>query len=156
VRDDRERLRDVLEAIERIEKYTLRGQEALANEELLQTWVAHHLMIIGEACRALSADFRTTHPAEVRALAAGLRNVIVHEYFGIDLGGCLECDRARSSCTQREGARNPGSGGLNPASVDHSLRLTGSREKAGCGDQSHCVTCLPARSCTRRSDSVCT
>ncbi len=86
MRDDRERLRDVLEAIERIEKYTLRGQEALANEELLQTWVAHHLMIIGEACRALSADFRTTHPAEVRALAAGLRNVIVHEYFGIDLG----------------------------------------------------------------------
>src|ERR1039457_3499933 len=73
VRDDRERLRDVLEAIEQIEKYTLRGQEALANEELLQTWVAHHLMIIGEACRALSADFRTTHPAEVRALAAGLR-----------------------------------------------------------------------------------
>ena len=48
MRDDRERLRDVLEAIERIEKYTLRGQEALANEELLQTWVAHHLMIIGE------------------------------------------------------------------------------------------------------------
>src|ERR1017187_8829034 len=49
------------------------GQEALANEELLQTWVAHHLMIIGEACRALSADFWTTHPAEVRALAPGLR-----------------------------------------------------------------------------------
>ena len=43
-------------------------------------------MIIGEACRALSADFRTKHPAEVWALAAGLRNVIVHEYFGIDLG----------------------------------------------------------------------
>src|ERR1022692_2198567 len=54
---------------------------SFANEELLQTWVAHHLMIIGEACRALWADFRTTHPAEVRALAAGLRNVIVHEYF---------------------------------------------------------------------------
>jgi uncharacterized protein with HEPN domain len=42
-------------------------------------------MIIGEAFRALSADFRTEHPAEVWALAAGLRNVIVHEYFGIDL-----------------------------------------------------------------------
>jgi uncharacterized protein with HEPN domain len=86
VRDDRERLWDVLEAIERIEKYTVRGREALASEELLQTWVVHHLMIIGEACRALSADFRTKHPAEVWALAAGLRNVIVHEYFGIDLG----------------------------------------------------------------------
>ena len=55
----------------------------MATEELLQTWVVHHLMIIGEACRALSADFRIKHPAEV--WAAGLRNVIVHEYSGIDL-----------------------------------------------------------------------
>jgi uncharacterized protein with HEPN domain len=85
VRDDRERLRDVLEAIERIEKYAVRGRQALASEDLLQTWVVHHLMIIGEACRALSPDFRTNHPAEVWVLAAGLRNVIVHEYFGIDL-----------------------------------------------------------------------
>ena len=58
---------------------------ALEKEELLQTWVVHHLMIIGEACRALSASFRTKHPAEVWRLAAGLRNVIVHEYFGIDV-----------------------------------------------------------------------
>jgi uncharacterized protein with HEPN domain len=33
----------------------------------------------------LVKDFRTKHPAEVWALAAGLRNVVVHEYFGIDL-----------------------------------------------------------------------
>jgi uncharacterized protein with HEPN domain len=85
MRDDRERLRDVLEAIERIERYAVRGRQALATEELLQTWVVHHLMIIGEACRALSRDFRTQHPADVWALAAGLRNVIVHQYFGIDL-----------------------------------------------------------------------
>lgn len=44
------------------------------------------MMIIGEACRALSADFRTKYPTEVWALAGGLRNVIVHEYSGIDLG----------------------------------------------------------------------
>jgi hypothetical protein len=37
MRDDRERLSDVLEAIERIEKYAVRGREALAGEELLQT-----------------------------------------------------------------------------------------------------------------------
>jgi uncharacterized protein with HEPN domain len=85
VRDDRERLQDVLEAIERIEKYAVRGRQALTGDELLQTWVVHHLMIIGEACRALSMDFRAKHAAEVWALAAGLRNVIVHQYFGIDL-----------------------------------------------------------------------
>ena len=85
MRDDRERLRDILEALERIEKYAVRGRVALETEDMLQTWVVHHLMIVGEACRALSPDFRTKHPSEVWALAAGLRNVIVHEYFGVDL-----------------------------------------------------------------------
>ncbi len=62
-----------------------RGRTALERDELIQTWVIHHLMIVGEACRGLSENFRTRHPAEVWVLAAGLRNVIVHEYFGVDL-----------------------------------------------------------------------
>ena len=85
MRDDRIRLGDVLEAIERIEKYTSAGRDALSNDELVQTWVVHHLMIIGEACRALSPEFRAGHREDVWAQAAGLRNVIVHQYFGIDL-----------------------------------------------------------------------
>jgi uncharacterized protein with HEPN domain len=85
VRDDRIRLGDVLEAIERIEKYTSTGRDAISRDELVQTWVVHHLMIIGEACRALSPEFRAAHSEEVWAQAAGLRNVIVHQYFGIDL-----------------------------------------------------------------------
>lgn len=85
MRDDRERLGDVLEAIERIEKYTSQRRDSLYGDELVQTWIVHHLMIIGEACRALSSSFRATHSEDVWAQAAGLRNVIVHEYFGIDL-----------------------------------------------------------------------
>jgi uncharacterized protein with HEPN domain len=84
VRDDRERLLDILEAIERIERHTNQGRSAFS-DELVQTWVVHHLMIIGEACRALSTVFRAAHPLEEWALAAGLRNVIVHEYFGVDV-----------------------------------------------------------------------
>jgi uncharacterized protein with HEPN domain len=84
VRDDGVRLGDILEAIERIEKYASR-HDALNSDELVQTWVVYHLMVIGEACRTLSAEFRATHPEEAWVLAAGLRNVIVHEYFGIDL-----------------------------------------------------------------------
>lgn len=37
MRDDRERLWDVLEAIERTEKYTVRGREALGSEELFKS-----------------------------------------------------------------------------------------------------------------------
>ena len=84
MRDDGVRLGDILEAIERIEKYASR-HDALNSDELVQTWVVYHLMIIGEACRTRSAEFRATHPEEAWGLAAGLRNVIVHEYFGIDL-----------------------------------------------------------------------
>jgi uncharacterized protein with HEPN domain len=84
VRDDGVRLGDMLEAIERIEKYASQ-HDALCSDELVQTWVVYHLMIIGEACRTLSAEFRATHSEDAWALAAGLRNVIVHEYFGIDL-----------------------------------------------------------------------
>jgi len=84
VRGDRERLQGLLEAIERIEKYASAGRAATYQDELVETWVVHHLMIVGEACRALSAEFRAAHPEEIWAQAAGLRNVIVREYFGID------------------------------------------------------------------------
>jgi uncharacterized protein with HEPN domain len=95
LRDDRVRLGDILEAIERIEKHVGQGRGVFSSDELVQTWVVHHLMIIGEACRSLSAEFRAAHPEDVWAQAAGLRNVIVHQYFGVDLDivwGVIERD----------------------------------------------------------------
>ena len=85
MRDDRVRLADILEAIHRIEKYTTQGRDTFEKDELVQTWVVHHLMIIGEACRALSAEFRIAHPEDIWKQATGLRNIIVHQYFGTDL-----------------------------------------------------------------------
>jgi uncharacterized protein with HEPN domain len=65
LRDDRERLRDVLEAIERIERYSSRGRTAFYGDELIQTWIVHHLMIIGEACRALSPACRAVNSDDI-------------------------------------------------------------------------------------------
>ncbi len=45
MRKDRERLLDIVEAIERIDKYAARGREAFEREELIQNWVVHHLQI---------------------------------------------------------------------------------------------------------------
>ena len=95
MRDDRERLEDILEALERIEKYAIRGRAAVYGDELVQTWIVHHLMILGEACSGLSAEFRAVHPDEVWRQAARLRNVIVHQYFGVDpevVWGVIERD----------------------------------------------------------------
>lgn len=61
MRDDRERLRDMLEAIERIERHTAKGREGFERYELIQTWVVHHIQIIGEAARKLSEETRSRY-----------------------------------------------------------------------------------------------
>ena len=85
MRDDRERLRDVLEAVGRIEKYTSRGREAFARDELIQVWVLHHLQLIGEAVRALSPDLTSRHTEVAWQRIVGMRNILVHHYFGVDV-----------------------------------------------------------------------
>lgn len=84
MRDDRQRLEDIVEAIERIERYAARGRAAFDHDELLQTWVIHHIQIIGEASRKLSESFRNTHAEIPWPEIAAMRNVLVHDYFGVD------------------------------------------------------------------------
>ncbi len=84
MRNDRERLLDIMEAIERIEKYAARGRDAFGQDELIQNWVVHHLQIIGEACRGLSADFTRERCEIPWSKIVGMRNILVHRYFGID------------------------------------------------------------------------
>ncbi len=84
MRDARERLLDILEAIAAIQRYGDRDKASFATDELLQAWFLRHLQIIGEAARML--------PDEVRGLALdipwpkiiGMRNVLVHGYFQVD------------------------------------------------------------------------
>lgn len=85
MRDDGERVRDMLEAIERIERHAGRGRDAFAADELLQTWMLHHLRIIGEAARALTPAFRQRHSAIPWSKIIGMRTILVHHYFDIDL-----------------------------------------------------------------------
>lgn len=84
MRDDIERVRDVHEAIERIEKYAARGREAFDADELIQTWVLHHLQIIGEAVRAISAETKEDADSIEWSKIVGMRNILVHNYFAID------------------------------------------------------------------------
>ena len=61
MRDDRQRLQDIVEAIERIQKYASRGRAAFDSDELIQNWVVSHLQIIGElAGRCLRKSVNST------------------------------------------------------------------------------------------------
>lgn len=62
MRDDRERLLDIREAIENVQKYANRGKVAFSEDELIQTWILHHIQILGEAAARISDEFQENHP----------------------------------------------------------------------------------------------
>jgi uncharacterized protein with HEPN domain len=84
MRSERERLLDIMEAIERIEKYAAKGRHAFEADELIQNWMVNHITMIGEACRSLSDDFQARYSSVPWADIIGMRNILVHHYFGID------------------------------------------------------------------------
>jgi uncharacterized protein with HEPN domain len=80
MRDDRERLRDIVDAILSIERHP-RDKE---DSELIESWVLRHLQIIGEAASKLSTALRTAHLDVPWVEMIAMRNILVHDYFGID------------------------------------------------------------------------
>ena len=85
MRNDRERLLDIIEAIERIERHVRGGRGAFAGQELVQVWVIHNLEIVGEAARGVSEDLRRRRPDVLWREVVAMRNVLAHGYFGIDV-----------------------------------------------------------------------
>lgn len=84
MRDDTQLLLDIIEAIDRIERYSSRGKDAFENDELVQNWIVNHLQVIGEAARSLSVDLKDANKEVAWAKIIGMRHVLVHRYFEID------------------------------------------------------------------------
>jgi len=79
-------LRDILEAIGRIERYTEHMNfEDFSNNELIQDGVIRNLEIIGEAVKYLPDDIKKDYPEVEWRKIAGLRDILIHAYFGVDL-----------------------------------------------------------------------
>ena len=85
MRDDQERLIDILEAIEQIECYTNQGKETFEHDELIQIWIIHHIQIIGEASAKISNILRMAHKEVPWQKIIAMRNILVHAYFSVDL-----------------------------------------------------------------------
>ena len=85
MRDDKERLRDILEAITQIEKYTVRGEKEFQQNELIQILIVHHLQIIGEASNSIFKKLINKYSKVPWAEIIAFRNILVHEYFRVDI-----------------------------------------------------------------------
>lgn len=77
---------DILEAIEKIKRYT-KGltYKTFAKDQMVVDAVIRNLEIIGEASRNIPDDVRDSYPDIPWKRMIGLRNIVVHEYFGVDL-----------------------------------------------------------------------
>ena len=85
MRDDRLYLEDILEAIDRINRHSARGRKTFEGDELIQTWIVHHIQIIGEAVGKLSDGLKAKHPEVPWTVIKAMRDVLVHFYFGVDI-----------------------------------------------------------------------
>ena len=85
MRSDRDRLLDILEAIEKIERHTVGGKQAFDSDELLQVWIIHHLQTIGEAASKIGRGLRKSHHEVPWAQIIAMRSILIHDYFAVDL-----------------------------------------------------------------------
>jgi uncharacterized protein with HEPN domain len=85
-RDPRLFLTDMLEAVEKIERYTsgLSFDQFEASDMVVDA-VVRNLEIIGEAARYLPPTLRERYTQVEWSRVVGFRNIVIHAYFGVDV-----------------------------------------------------------------------
>jgi len=79
-------LRHIIESIEAIESHTNKITKEKFSENLtVQDAVIRRIEIIGEAVKNLPAEFKKNHPEIEWREIAGMRDKLIHEYFGISV-----------------------------------------------------------------------
>jgi uncharacterized protein with HEPN domain len=85
VKDDKLYLIHITEAIGRIEQYVQGGRKAFDSSTLIQDAVIRNLQTLAESSQHLSDKLKAQHPEIDWRAMAGLRNVLVHDYLGVDI-----------------------------------------------------------------------
>ncbi len=84
MKDQRVNLQHILECIESVEEYTAEGRTAFQASRMAKDATLRRLQVMAESTQRLSEDLKAQHPdIDWRALAS-FRNVLAHDYLGID------------------------------------------------------------------------
>ena len=85
MKDDRVYLEHIVRCISRIEEYTAKGREDFFSSSMAQDATLRNLQTMAESTQRLGDHLKAQYPdIDWRALS-GFRNVLVHDYLGIDI-----------------------------------------------------------------------
>ena len=85
MKDDRVYLQYVLECIQRIQEYTSGDKARFLESTLVQDAVVRNLQTLAESTQRLSEPLKLSRPSVDWRAIAGFRNILVHDYLGLDL-----------------------------------------------------------------------
>ena len=85
MRDDRAYLEHILECVRRIEEDTAGRRHEFMHSHTLQDAVLRNLQTLTESTQRLSESIKEAHPDIEWARLAAFRNILVHDYLGVDL-----------------------------------------------------------------------
>ncbi|WP_044478948.1 HepT-like ribonuclease domain-containing protein [Paenibacillus antibioticophila] len=85
MKDEKVYLTHILECIEYIFEFTQTGKEEFFRQRIIQDAVIRNLEIMGEATKKISKEYRNQYLNIPWREMAGLRDVLIHDYFGVDI-----------------------------------------------------------------------
>jgi uncharacterized protein with HEPN domain len=85
VKDDRLYLHHILERCRRIERFIAPGRDVFMASDQVQDAVVRNVEVIGEAAKRVSAEVRSRMPSLNWRAICGMRDVLIHDYIGVDL-----------------------------------------------------------------------
>ncbi len=85
MKDDRLYLEHILDRIRRIEDYTKGDKNRFMESTLVQDAVTRNLQTMAESTQRLSDALKSSNPSVDWSAISGFRNILVHDYLGLDL-----------------------------------------------------------------------
>ena len=78
-------LEHIIDCIDRINDYTEKDQFTFTNSSMVQDAVIRNLQILSESTQKVSESLKQQHSEINWRAIAGFRNILVHDYLGLDL-----------------------------------------------------------------------